>query len=187
MRIAYSYQGKDLNFDRETTQIVIGRPKADVAPDLDHPPARMVSRPHARLWVAEGQYWSEDLNSRGGTQVNGEDIKGRGQRRLYAGDTLRIGQTTLQVDIATAPAAPNVTRHSYEALINPTGAIAATLDASSAVFTPPDTTTAQTMRRLVLLCDLPLQFAAVTHLDTLLQTIVERLVDVIPGAERGAL
>ena len=47
--------------------------------------------------------------------------------------------------------------------------------------------TTQTMRRLALFYDLPLQFAAVTSLDALLQTIVERLVDVIPGAARGAL
>ena len=43
------------------------------------------------------------------------------------------------------------------------------------------------MQRLALLYDLPLQFAAVTRLDTLLQTIVERLVEVIPGAQQGAL
>src|SRR5256885_17138524 len=114
MRIAYSYQGKDLIFDRETTQIVIGRPKADVAPDLDLSPDRMVSRPHARLWMAEGQYWIEDLNSRGGTQGNGEDLKCRGQRRLYAGGTLPICPTTLQVYIATAPRGPHATRRSYD-------------------------------------------------------------------------
>ena len=187
MRIAYSYGGKHLIFDRETTQIVIGRPKADITPDLDLSPDRTVSRPHARLWVAEGQYWIEDLNSRGGTQVNSEEIKGRGQRRLYASDTIRIGQTTLQVAIPTSQVVPKAAQPRYEALINSAGSISAMLDATNSVFTPTDTTTVQTMRRLVLLCDLPLQFAAVTHLDTLLQTIVERLVDVIPGAERGAL
>jgi len=43
------------------------------------------------------------------------------------------------------------------------------------------------MRRLALLYDLPLQFARQTHLDALFQTIVARLVDVIPGAMRSAL
>src|SRR5215470_10951855 len=180
MRIAYSYQGKDLIFDCETTQIVIGRPKAGVVPDLDLTADRTVSRPHARLWVAEGQYWIEDLNSRRGTQVNDEEIKGRGPQRLHTGDTIRIGYTTLQVDIPTAGVKAEAPGLHDAALEEPAGAISATLDASNSVFTPSDDAiTAQNMRRLVLLYDLPLQFAAVTQLDVLLQTIVERLVDVI--------
>ena len=64
-----------------------------MAPDLDLTPDQIVSRPHARLWVAEGQHWIEDLSSRRGTQVNDEEIKGQGKRRLHAGDTIRIGDT----------------------------------------------------------------------------------------------
>ena len=41
--------------------------------------------------------------------------------------------------------------------------------------------------RLALLYELPLKFGEETRLDTLLQLIVERVVDVIPGAVRGAL
>jgi len=97
MHVTYAYKGKELVFNRETTQVVIGRPKEeDVAPDLDLTPDVTVSRPHARLWVAEGCYWIEDLNSRRRKQVNGEDIKGQGKRRLHASDTIRIGDTTLQ-------------------------------------------------------------------------------------------
>lgn len=186
MRITYAYQGKELAFNRETTQVVIGRPQEGVPLDLDLTPDQEVSRPPARLWVAEGHYRIEDLHSLRGTQVNGEDITGRGQHRLHAGDTIRIGDTTLQVDIPTARVDPDATQLPDEALVEPAGEIAATVDASIPAFAPADTMT-QTMRRLALLYDLPLQFAAVTHLDALLQTIVERLVDVIPGAARGAL
>ena len=178
MRIAYFYQGTERVFNRETTQVVIGRPREGAAPDLDLTPDLMVSRSHARLWVAEEQYWIEDLNSRRGTQVNGEDIKGRGKRRLHAGDTIRIGDTTLQVDIPATSVDPDATLPPDEALVEPPGEIAAALDASAPAFAPADAMTTQTMRRLALLYDLPLQFAAVTHLEALLQTIVERLVDV---------
>jgi pSer/pThr/pTyr-binding forkhead associated (FHA) protein len=44
-----------------------------------------VSRPHARLWLEGGECWIEDLGSRRGTQVGGDEIRGRGKRRLRAG------------------------------------------------------------------------------------------------------
>lgn len=42
-------------------------------------------------------------------------------------------------------------------------------------------------QRLSLLFDLPLQFAAAPRVEELLQLVVERVVQVIPGAQRGAL
>lgn len=45
----------------------------------------------------------------------------------------------------------------------------------------------QTARRLRLLCDLPLQFAGKTHLESLLRLIVDRLVELIPNAESWGL
>lgn len=54
MHIAYSYEGKELVFDSEKTEVIIGRPQEGVVPDLDLTPDQAVSRPHARLWVAEG-------------------------------------------------------------------------------------------------------------------------------------
>lgn len=67
--------------------VIIGREDADIiidAPDL--------SRRHLRIApVAEG--WSiEDLESRNGTFVNGEPL--RGQRALVFGDRLQLGATT---------------------------------------------------------------------------------------------
>jgi hypothetical protein len=39
LRIVYFYQDKELVFAKDTAQVVIGRPKADVAVDLDLTPA----------------------------------------------------------------------------------------------------------------------------------------------------
>jgi len=46
---------------------------------------------------------------------------------------------------------------------------------------------ADTLRRLELLYDLPLQFAAETRLEIMLEITVERLTKIVPGAANGAL
>ena len=187
MRIVYSYQGKQLVFDRETTQVVIGRPKEGLAVDLDLTPDKAVSRPHARVWVEDDQYWIEDLNSVRGTLVGGELIRGKGKRRLHAGDTIRVGETTLSVDILAMEVDRGPTPTPEMPVAEPPVDIAQTLDASMPAFAAEDAPTTDPARRLALLYELPLQLAQETRLDTLLQKIVERLVEIIPGAGRGAL
>jgi len=186
MRIVYSYQGKEEVFDQEKAEVIIGRPKEGVTVDLDPSPDQKVSRPHARVWVENGQYWIEDLNSQHGTQVNGEEIKGKGERRLQAGNSIRIGETTLRVEIPKAQVDINATLPLETPVVEPEIKIAAALSANVVPLTPPEGA-ATDRARLALLYELPLQFGAEIQLETLLQKIVERLVEVIPGATRGAL
>ena len=185
MRITYSHQGKETVFDRETSQVIIGRPAPSVTVDLDLRPDQGVSRPHARIWMEGGHYWIEDLNSLRGTLVGGEEIKGKGKRPLRPGDLVRIGETILQVDIlaelADAPTGQPALARKLPV------EIATAMDATVRVLVPMQEPTADAARRLALLYELPLQFGAEARLDTLLQTIVERLVEVIPGAAHGAL
>jgi adenylate cyclase len=185
MRITYSYQGKHTVFDRETAQVIVGRPSPSVRVDLDLRPDLAASRPHARVWTEDGQYWIEDLNSLRGTLVGGEEIKGKGKRQLKAGDLIRVGETILQVDIPPEPARPQAGQPFF-APPHPVE-IATTMDATVRVLVPMGGSTGDDARRLALLYELPLQFGAEARFDTLLQTIVERLVEVIPGATRGAL
>jgi adenylate cyclase len=174
MRISYTYQGTSQTFDSEVPEVIVGRPGPSVEVDLDLRPDRSVSRPHARIWLESGQCWIEDLNSLGGTLVGTEDISGKGKWLLRPGQRVRIGETILQVEAPPEPARPSVE-------------IATSLDATAHVFVPPTRTTDDVAARIGLLYELPLQFGAETALDTLLQKIVVRLVDVIPGARRGAL
>ncbi len=68
----------------EGEHTVIGRsPDCDVAV-----PITAISRRHARLSRVAGQFVIEDLGSRGGTWVNGQQI--RGPTPLRDGDRLRI-------------------------------------------------------------------------------------------------
>jgi len=55
------------------------------------------------------------------------------------------------------------------------------------MFAPADAGTTDADRRLALLYELPLKLGQEGRLDVLLQTIVEQMVAIIPGAARGAL
>ncbi len=202
MRIIYSYQGKEEVKDFNTTEVIIGRPKESVRIDLDLTPDMTVSRPHARVWIEYGQACIEDLGSMQRTRVNGQPIKGK--KILQAGDSILIGETTITVEILPVEATtveidtaveidPYDTQEDpYKTRFDPADArpieqITLVMDASIPAFVPADTLSTDTDRRLNLFYDLPLQFAAETRLDSLLQLIVERVVDVIAGARRGAL
>ena len=82
MRIAYQLDGRKAIFESEKTQLVIGRPRPGQSVDLNLSPDKSVSRSHARLWLEKEEYWIEDLGSAGGTLVVGENIRGKGPRKI---------------------------------------------------------------------------------------------------------
>lgn len=66
-------------------------------------PDSSMSRQHARI-TAEGAGWIlEDLGARNGTFLNGQPVEGR--RPLSPGDVIRLGGTTVRVELPEAPAA----------------------------------------------------------------------------------
>lgn len=65
----------------------IGRDAADNDIVLDDD---AVSRIHARIWLAKGEFIIQDRASRNGTWVNGEKIL---KQALTEGDTIKIGET----------------------------------------------------------------------------------------------
>ncbi|MDQ6826138.1 MAG: FHA domain-containing protein [Candidatus Eremiobacteraeota bacterium] len=82
--------GKTWSFDREIT---IGRDDslANACITID----RYISRKHARLWESEGLLFVADLNSRNGTKVDGQPI--RGDAMLQLGAAFMVGRTLLRV------------------------------------------------------------------------------------------
>ena len=96
MQVSYQYKDKWRIKSLSEAMVVVGRPNAEVAIDIDLSPDTTVSRKHARIWLTEGECWIEDLGSSYGTQVNGTRITGRQQ--LQEGDLIAIGETTLRVD-----------------------------------------------------------------------------------------
>jgi phosphoserine phosphatase RsbU/P len=88
----------DRTFDAEA--LVIGRKGgAEVVVD-----DASVSRRHARLFVREGRWWVEDLQSRNGTRLNGALVSEA--VGLRAGDVIRVGDTEVRMVPPEAVATP---------------------------------------------------------------------------------
>ena len=102
MRILYLYRGTENIFDQPCEVVVLGRPRHGVHVDIDLTPDLRVSRPHARISIADGFYWIEELNSANGTELAGEQIKGKGKLQLEPGQTIRVSDTTIEVEIPVA-------------------------------------------------------------------------------------
>jgi adenylate cyclase len=191
MRIRWSYQGNENIFDRPAEAVVLGRPRQGVPIDIDLTPDLRVSRPHARIWLADGQHWVEDLGSANGTELDGRPIQGLGRVRFEPGQTIRISDTTLTVEnLAAATAAEPGSADGEITHLGGGGPrleIIDVVDAAAPVFVPSQPIDPGGAEALALLYELPLQFGAQEGLDRLLQTIIERLVELIPAASRGAL
>lgn len=217
MRFVICHQNQERIYDSSQRSVVVGRPRqgSDARPDLDLSPDQTVSRPHARLFQDGEKLFVEDLGSTHGTQLNGEEIQGGGARALSPGDCLQLGETTIHVERKAASTRAPLSRKSasgerassdffarargeYSAPIVPAGASveregrftvvldAAGDDASLRVplLAPHNEEAA---RHLALLHELLLQCGDVKNLDALFQSVVERLVEAIGAASRGAL
>jgi len=187
VRIGYRYRGGEKVFDQPCDAVVLGRPRHGVSVDIDLTPDLRVSRPHARIFVADGQYWVEDLGSANGTEVDGKPIKGIGKVRLEPGQTIRISDTTIEVDIPVAdrswPGDDATMVDTQDRCLD----IGETIDAAAPAFGLGPSADPDRAQALALLYELPLRFGEETELDGLFQTVIERLVAIIPAASRGAL
>jgi uncharacterized membrane protein YraQ (UPF0718 family) len=52
-----------------------------------------VGKEHFKITKKSDGYYIEDLNTKNGTQINGEEIKGKGKRKLKNEDNILIAQT----------------------------------------------------------------------------------------------
>uniref|UniRef100_A0A7J2T859 FHA domain-containing protein n=1 Tax=Ignisphaera aggregans TaxID=334771 RepID=A0A7J2T859_9CREN len=56
-----------------------------------------VSKKHVRLFYRDGKWYVEDLGSRNGTYINGEDIRGRGAVEVKPGTEVILGLSVIVV------------------------------------------------------------------------------------------
>jgi adenylate cyclase len=226
VRITVTYDGVERFLEFDATRITLGRPSDTEKPDADLSPDSHVSRQHAVLVVKDGVFWLSDAGSRSGTQVNGREIRGQGEWRLWPEDFVQIGQSKLRIvragagkPVVSAPSSQMSALRASPAAAEPPAAPATPVpptpvpmpvtpapglpaanapSASSlqilkmldtgpkaALVTVPGATPAE--KRLALLLDFPRQFSAQSGINGLFQTIMARVVDVIPAARRGAL
>jgi pSer/pThr/pTyr-binding forkhead associated (FHA) protein len=71
---------KEKEWESSHSEVIIGRVEDRSGRFLDLTPDSGVSRLDARTWQGNGCYWIEDLNSTGGTRLNGVEIKSQGQK-----------------------------------------------------------------------------------------------------------
>jgi len=67
-------------------------------------PDRQVSRRHVRIYREDDAYFVEDLESRNGTWVNGQQLKG--SRRLYDNDVIQLAATARLQFLGSGATAP---------------------------------------------------------------------------------
>src|SRR4051812_36299712 len=183
-RFVISFGGQEKVRSLQAREVIIGRASPEATPDIDLSSDTNVSRRHARLWQENGVYWIEDLGSRGGTLVNGIDIKAHGRQPVPpVGALIGIGNTSIRVEIPSDPseAFPLITNSELVAF-----GIAATVEAEATVDSLLNGTD-RTRLPLPGLLGLPLVLAGAASLHELLRGILEQSLDLITPAQSGAV
>lgn len=143
---------------------------------------RHVSRRHAKVTLEDDGLVVEDIGSTVGTFVDGEVLK-EAKRFEYPRE-FQVGSVVMRAERQEQAAS------SWETWTLPPErevSITATLDASVRGELPVQGMAARVTRRLEMLYDLPLKFAAETDLKGLSTLILTQVMKLIPGAKRGAL
>ncbi|MGA1999664.1 MAG: adenylate/guanylate cyclase domain-containing protein [Terriglobales bacterium] len=188
MKIVACYRDTEKTWETGEPDVVFGRTGEKSEAVLDLFPDKKVSREHGRIWEEGGFHWIEDLNSKGGTLLNGREIKGQGKHQLRIGDRIVAGNTTLRVELPRLPDAPSQTRYLEHGSIllpdTPEADVATAGDLSAILLNavPVEVVGEEAARRLKVICDVPLQLAGKTNREALLRVIVDRLVELIPNA-----
>jgi adenylate cyclase len=187
LRIAIQHQTTADVRDFDTDQVRIGRLNRADPPGLDLSFDNCVSRLHAVVLLKQNAAWITDLDSRFGTLVNGRDIRKQGEWRLWPEDTVVIGETALRITLVPAGTpAPSEPVPEVPSTPPPVR-ITKMVDTGRSLFNEPVSGSSPIEQRLAVLLDLPSRFAEQASLDGLFQFIMDRVVEVVPTARRGAL
>lgn len=171
--LIHNEDGSDSSYEVHPGTYVCGR---EVTCDLVVG-ALGVSRRHAQLSIERDAVIVEDLGSAGGTFVDGTRVTTPTRAPLPA--VVFLDYVSIEI-FPTAPAVSEVGSPGEEG-------VSLSLDAAAHAPPPLKGLADQARRRLELLYDLPLKLAAEQDLGRLFSLILERVLELIPGAVRGAL
>lgn len=143
-----------------------------------------VSRQHARLTLGEKSFLVEDLGSTSGTAVNGGWLSSA--RRFSYPQTVEFGSVVVRVRMAGTPLPAGVNYPEDEPPEEKVS-ISVIMDATEARHPGPGVEDQILSRRLEMLYQLPLELAAEQDLRSLYKRILSKIMELIPGAKRGAL
>lgn len=176
----------------DKNEVVIGRRDKNSTADLQLDFDSSISRRHLRVLLREEELFVEDLGSSWGTKVNGQVIESR--TRITQQDEIRIGDTILTV---TPPPRGGTIWLRLESPVDKVSFSDDELPRDVVVeseLTPQETmtrmeqdTVQMSKKQLAVLFELPQHFAGEPTTESLAQLVLNRALQIIPAAERGAV
>ena len=188
-RVRFRIRHDSLDTVREVKalQFLIGRGSQGEDASLDLGFDLRCSRRHARVWSEGGFFWIEDLGSKFGTKLDGEEIKGAGRRHLKPQAKVQIGDTLLTLledDTAVSPFQPLPAQSPAKSEVE----IDSSLNAEVTILRGAKGESEESfLQRQSWLLELHLELAAQRNLTDLLTLILQRAIAAISGAARGAV
>ncbi|MCY3018663.1 MAG: FHA domain-containing protein [Planctomycetota bacterium] len=165
---------------------VIGRhPECEIV--LGDP---MLSRRHCKIERSPtGTFVLEDMRSANGTILNGEPLRPSAPVPLHSGDTIQIGETTLQLvlDLPAKSERSAVKLDDEEVALSFVRNAAAPAVSEEEIVSQDVTTLQRVAERLKLLVEVGQALGTSLELPKLLSTCLEKLFEVFPQADRGVI
>ncbi len=193
VKVFTDYKGLKSELFLERDDFIIGRLAGEFRPHVPLNLDLRVAPKHARVWKRDGVWRAVDLGTLSGTFVNDERLTS--VRTVEPGDVLRVGVSKLTWEELTpeppfespptatiVPAAPTHAPPDAEAY-----SVLSSMNARENAPFYFDLTLEDAQTRLAQLMELPLLLAGATELSALCQTALNRMMELMVGAERGAL
>jgi len=203
MNLSCIHEGQRRIYTFDLDEVTVGRTTGKDDPHLRLDFDLKVSRLHARFYKEDGRTYVEDLASLSGVYVNHARIEAPFE--LKEGDVVRIGNTRICLETPTDSVYVETGKPAEVFASIPPASMTATStekvsEASAEKVKIHEQADAwhrslffarvmgdEFSARLKRLYDLPVEFAEIDEKQQLFETILERTIGVIPGAERGAL
>lgn len=178
----------------DKNQFIIGRAAVNGDADVQLEADNSISRRHLRVTVDGERIAIEDLGSSWGTRVNGQPVTG--VVSIGPADRIQIGDTFLTLQRSPQHRTVILRLPDFENQAPGTAAddgLAADVNLSGDV--RPDEAMVEKLagtrhisrKQLALLYELPLHFAGEPTAESLAALILDRVIQIIPGAKRGAV
>ena len=103
MRIVYTFQGRERVKDFTNDEVVVGRPKGGVVPDLDLSPDRGVSRRHARFFQRQGAWYVQHIGRVNFIIVDGQRRDDDRPVPIREGSIINLALTPFKVTFDAEP------------------------------------------------------------------------------------
>jgi len=191
MQIVCTKDGERKSFVLDADDIVIGRRDKNSSADLQLDFDSSISRRHLRVRLLDGEIFVEDLGSSWGTKVNGQAIESR--TRVTPSDEIRIGDTTVSVTPPPSGSTiwlrlePREVKDFSDDELPQNVTVESELTPQETMVRIERETVQMSKKQLAVLFELPQHFAGEPTTESLAQLVLNRALQIIPAAERGAV